>query len=365
MLYTKEKTQAWLEMIANKTKDHPSWAKVFEKCFTNTLDETMTKLDDGTTFILTGDIPAMWLRDSAAQVRPYLALAKEDLLLRQTILGLIERQLTFICHDPYANSFNMSENWNGHHETDKTHLTGWIWERKYEVDSLCYPLQLAYLLWQKTGESSQFNTTFFKALKTIVELWTVEQNHDNSPYRFERETNRQEDTLVNDGCGPACAYTGMTWSAFRPSDDACQYSYLVPSNMFAVVVLDYALEIIDSLFNDTYKDLAQNILTLKEAIDSGIKAYGVTQNQKGEKVFAYEVDGLGNASIMDDPNVPSLLAAPYLGYCQIDDPIYQATRRTILSPENPYYYQGEYAKGLGSSHTFYRYIWPIALQFKV
>ncbi|MGT2808380.1 metal-independent alpha-mannosidase [Streptococcus iniae] len=361
MLYTKEKTQAWLEMIANKTKDHPSWAKVFEKCFTNTLDETMTKLDDGTTFILTGDIPAMWLRDSAAQVRPYLALAKEDLLLRQTILGLIERQLTFICHDPYANSFNMSENWNGHHETDKTQLTGWIWERKYEVDSLCYPLQLAYLLWQKTGESSQFNTTFFKALETIVELWTVEQNHDNSPYRFERETNRQEDTLVNDGCGPACAYTGMTWSAFRPSDDACQYSYLVPSNMFAVVVLDYALEIIDSLFNDTYKDLAQDILTLKEAIDSGIKAYGVTQNQKGEKVFAYEVDGLGNASVMDDPNVPSLLAAPYLGYCQIDDPIYQATRRTILSPENPYYYQGEYAKGLGSSHTFYRYIWPIAL----
>lgn len=168
MLYTKEKTQAWLEMIANKTKDHPSWAKVFEKCFTNTLDETMTKLDDGTTFILTGDIPAMWLRDSAAQVRPYLALAKEDLLLRQTILGLIERQLTFICHDPYANSFNMSENWNGHHETDKTHLTGWIWERKYEVDSLCYPLQLAYLLWQKTGESSQFNTTFLRPLKPLL-----------------------------------------------------------------------------------------------------------------------------------------------------------------------------------------------------
>lgn len=361
MLYTKEKSQAWLEMIADKLKNHPQWAQVFEKCFTNTLDKTMTKLEDGTVFILTGDIPAMWLRDSAAQVKPYIALAKDDALLRETILGLIERQLDFICHDPYANSFNMSENWNGHHETDQTELTGWIWERKYEVDSLCYPLQLAYLLWKRTGENRQFNVTFFEALEKIVSVWKVEQKHQNSPYQFERRTDRQEDTLVNGGKGPECAYTGMTWSAFRPSDDACQYSYLVPSNMFAVVVLKQVREIIEKLFPGEKEDLYQAIAILEQEIDEGIKNFGITRNKSGQSVFAYEVDGYGNASIMDDPNVPSLLAAPYLGYCAIDDPIYQATRQTILSPENPYFYQGTYAQGLGSSHTFHRYIWPIAL----
>lgn len=364
MLYTKEKMQSWLEMIAEKTKDHPEWGKVFETCFTDTLDKTMTILEDGTTFILTGDIPAMWLRDSTAQAKPYLALAKEDNRLRQTLLGLIERQLRFINHDPYANSFNAEENWAGHHATDHSDLTGWIWERKYEVDSLCYPLQLAYLLWKKTGETSQFNQTFFEAAQRIVCVWTVEQDHENSFYSFVRDTDREEDTLVNDGRGPACAYTGMTWSAFRPSDDACIYPYLVPSNMFAVVVLGYLAEVIEALLSEQYAELAEDALRLREEIDRGIKEFGLTKNAAGETIFAFEVDGLGNASIMDDPNVPSLLAAPYLGYCDIDDPIYQATRRTILSSENPYYYEGKFAKGLGSSHTYYRYIWPIALSIE-
>lgn len=360
MLYTKEKMEMWLEEIAEKTKAHPSWGKVFERCYTDTLDKTITSLDDGTTFVLTGDIPAMWLRDSTAQVKPYLALAKEDEVLRQTILGLVERQFSFILLDPYANAFNQAPNGRGH-QTDHTELNPWIWERKYEVDSLCYPLQLAYLLWKETGETSQFNQTFFAAVKEIVRVWTVEQDHSNSPYVFERDTDRLEDTLVNDGHGPACAYTGMTWSGFRPSDDACQYSYLIPSNMFAVVVLDYLVEIIDTLTEGQYDQLRNQAKQLREEIDQGIRTFGLTKNAAGESIFAYEVDGMGNQSIMDDPNVPSLLAAPYLGYCSIDDPIYQATRRTILSPENPYYYEGKYACGLGSSHTFYRYIWPIAL----
>lgn len=232
------------------------------------------------------------------------------------------------------------------------------------MDSLRYPLQLAYLLWKKTGETSQFNQTFFEAAQRIVCVWTVEQNHENSPYTFVRDTDLAEDTLVNDGRGPACAYTGMIWSAFRPSDDACIYPYLVPFNMFAVVVLGYLVEIIDSLFSDQHAELADDALHLREEINQGIKEFGLTKNAAGEIIFAFEVDGLGNASVMDDPNVPSLLAAPYLGYCDIDDPIYQATRRTNLSSENPYYYEGKFAKGLGSSHTFYRYIWPIALSIQ-
>ncbi|CYV87097.1 glycoside hydrolase family 125 protein [Streptococcus suis] len=360
MFYTKEIIEKWLTDIQKKTADHPSWGSVFERCYTDTLDRTISQLEDGTTFVLTGDIPAMWLRDSTAQVKPYLALAGKDETLRQMIVGLVERQMAFILMDPYANAFNQAANGRGH-QTDHTQMGSWIWERKYEVDSLCYPLQLAYLLWKATGETSHFNQTFFGAAEKIVQLWKMEQHHENSPYSFERDTDRLEDTLTHQGKGAPCAYTGMTWSGFRPSDDACIYPYLIPSNMFAVVVLGYLGEIAEQFASEEFSDLAEGARRLAQEIDQGIRTFGLTKNQAGETIFAYEVDGLGNQSIMDDPNVPSLLAAPYLGYCQKDDPIYLATRRTILSQENPYYYEGDYAAGLGSSHTFYRYIWPIAL----
>ncbi|CYV33057.1 glycoside hydrolase family 125 protein [Streptococcus suis] len=360
MFYTKEIIEKWLTDIQKKTADHTSWGSVFERCYTDTLDRTISQLEDGTTFVLTGDIPAMWLRDSTAQVKPYLALAGKDEILRQMIVGLVERQMAFILMDPYANAFNQAANGHGH-QTDHTQMGPWIWERKYEVDSLCYPLQLAYLLWKATGETSHFNQTFFGAAEKIVQLWKLEQHHEDSPYSFERDTDRLEDTLTHQGKGAPCAYTGMTWSGFRPSDDACIYPYLIPSNMFAVVVLGYLGEIAEQFASEEFSDLAEGARRLAQEIDQGIRTFGLTKNQAGETIFAYEVDGLGNQSIMDDPNVPSLLAAPYLGYCQKDDPIYLATRRTILSQENPYYYQGDYAAGLGSSHTFYRYIWPIAL----
>lgn len=364
MTYSKEIVREWLDQVAERAKEYPEWVDVFERCYTDTLDNTVEILEDGSTFVLTGDIPAMWLRDSTAQLRPYLHVAKRDPRLRQTIAGLVKRQMILILKDPYANSFNIEENWKGHHETDHTDLNGWIWERKYEVDSLCYPLQLAYLLWKETGETSQFDETFVTATKEILHLWTVEQDHNNSPYRFVRDTDRKEDTLVNDGFGPDFAVTGMTWSAFRPSDDCCQYSYLIPSNMFAVVVLGYVQEIFAELTLADSESIIADAKRLQAEIQEGIENYAYTTNSKGEKIYAFEVDGLGNASIMDDPNVPSLLAAPYLGYCAIDDEVYQATRRTILSPENPYFYEGKYASGLGSSHTFYRYIWPIALSIQ-
>ncbi|MFH6636985.1 glycoside hydrolase family 125 protein [Streptococcus suis] len=360
MFYTKEIIEHWLTDIQKKTADHPSWGSVFERCYTDTLDRTISQLEDGTTFVLTGDIPAMWLRDSTAQVKPYLALAGKDETLRQMIVGLVERQMAFILMDPYANAFNQAANGHGH-QTDQTQMGPWIWERKYEVDSLCYPLQLAYLLWKATGETSHFNQTFFGAAEKIVQVWKLEQHHEDSPYSFERDTDRLEDTLTHQGKGAPCAYTGMTWSGFRPSDDACIYPYLIPSNMFAVVVLGYLGEIAELFASEEFSDLAEGARQLVKEIDQGIRTFGLTKNQAGETIFAYEVDGLGNQSTMDDPNVPSLLAAPYLGYCSKDDPIYLATRRTILSQENPYYYEGDYAAGLGSSHTFYRYIWPIAL----
>ena len=351
--------QNFMEDITKKCGEkHSKWAKNFNACFANTLQTTVKKLDDGTTFLLTGDIPAMWLRDSTAQVRPYLVIAKEDKEIADMISGLVERQFKFINLDPYANAFNEEAN-NAGHQTDQTEMNPWVWERKYEIDSLCYPIQLAYLLWKSTGSIDHFNENFVGAMKKILDLWKVEQNHINSPYNFVRDTWRKEDTLINDGKGAPVDVTGMTWSGFRPSDDACEYGYLVPSNMFAVVVLGYAKEIFkDILHND---EMVIKIDTLRNEIQKGIEDYSKVRNKSGEEIYAYEVDGRGNYNIMDDSNVPNLISAPYLGYCDENDELYLATRKTILSKENPYFYEGKYAKGIGSSHTPENYVWPIAL----
>ena len=346
------------DMTKRAEAENPRWAEIFNKCFANTLLTTVKRFDDGSTFLLTGDIPAMWLRDSTAQVRPYLAIAKEDDDLQAMIAGLVKRQFRYINLDPYANAFNEEAN-NAGHQTDHTEMNPWIWERKYEIDSLCYPIQLAYLLYKETGRRDQFDASFESGITEILKVWETEQNHDQSPYTFERDTTRVEDTLTHDGRGTPVGPTGMTWSGFRPSDDVCKYGYLVPSNMFAVVVLSYLEEIYTDLLPQP--DVVARVTKLKNEIDAGIKEYAQVANAAGETVFAFEVDGLGNHSIHDDSNVLSLMAAPYLGYCAQDDPIYLATRKTLLSSENPYYYEGKNAKGIGSSHTPENYIWPIAL----
>lgn len=337
---------------------HSDWAENFNAAFANTLLTTVKRHSDGTTFLLTGDIPAMWLRDSTAQVRPYLVVAKEDEELADMICGLVKKQFNFINIDPYANAFNEEANGAGH-QSDHTEMNDWIWERKYEIDSLCYPVQLAYLLYKNTGRTDQFDEAFVEGVKKILTVFRTEQDHRTSPYRFVRDTTRSEDTLINDGLGAEVVPTGMTWSGFRPSDDACKYGYLVPSNMFAVVILGYLEELFTTVLAD--EALAKQAQKLKAEIQRGISEYGMTTNQKGEKIFAYEVDGKGNATVMDDSNVPNLIAAPYLGYISEEEEYYQNTRQTLLSKENPYFYEGTFAKGIGSSHTPENYVWPIAL----
>ncbi|MEY8445612.1 glycoside hydrolase family 125 protein [Enterococcus ratti] len=355
--------QKFMDKVAEKCGDkHADWAENFSAAFANTLLTTVKRQQDGTTFLLTGDIPAMWLRDSTAQVRPYLVIAKEDADLALMISGLVKKQFEYINIDPYANAFNEEANGAGH-QSDHTAMNDWIWERKYEVDSLCYPIQLAYLLYKNTGCTDQFNASFIEGIKKILHVFKTEQVHSQSSYIFERTTTRKEDTLVNAGRGAKVASTGMTWSGFRPSDDACQFGYLVPSNMFAVVVLGYVEKIFSTVLSNekNVKELIKEATDLKAEIQKGIEEYGTTKNKKGERIYAYEVDGLGNALIMDDSNVPSLISAPYLGYCSSTDTQYLATRKTLLSKENPYFYEGKFAKGIGSSHTPVNYIWPIAL----
>lgn len=354
--YSKEVIETLKATVAQKSSN-PRWSEVFSNCFDNTLETTVKLTEAEDIFVITGDIPAMWLRDSSAQIKPYLVIANQDPKIKEMIQGLLERQIKCILIDPYANAFNETENGACYHQ-DITEMNGWIWERKYEVDSLCYPIELAYLLWKKTGETNHFTKEFKQAAETIIKLFKTEQRHENSTYRFERFGERPEDTLSNDGLGEPCGYTGMTWSGFRPSDDSCTFNYLVPANMFAVVILGYLAEIFEEIYHE--KTAVEEANQLKEEINRGIEEWGIVEHE-GKKVYAYEVDGLGNYVLMDDANVPSLLAAPYLGYCEIDDAIYQQTRAVLLSEKNPYYYEGNYLKGIGSEHTPKEYVWPIAL----
>ncbi|WP_342435423.1 glycoside hydrolase family 125 protein [Paenibacillus sp. FSL L8-0436] len=363
LLYSSNELPQSIQRLAAQVRtilqDSPKLADMFEQCLSNTWNTTIKRNKDGKTFVITGDIPAMWLRDSAAQVRPFLILAAEDEEIADMIEGLVKQQFAFIEIDPYANAFNQEADGRGHQE-DLTAMNPWIWERKYEVDSLCYPIQLSYLLWKNTGRTSQFDAAFEKGVRRIIELWTTEQNHErDSLYTFQRLHGAPTDTLVREGKGSLTAYTGMTWSGFRPSDDACEYGYLVPANMFAAVVLRYVCEIAAEVLNSS--ELAASAQHLLEQIEGGIRQHGTVDHPEFGTVYAYETDGLGSVNLMDDANVPSLLSIPYLGYSPVDDPVYMNTRSFILSKRNPYFYSGIAAAGIGSPHTPNRYIWPIAL----
>jgi hypothetical protein len=347
--------QSAIAHVASALPQYPKLGELFANTLSNTYTTTLKPQPDGSVFVITGDIPAMWLRDSAAQVRPYLQLAKTDPRFLQLISGVVKRQMDFVLIDPYANAFNEAA--NGHcHNRDKTDMGPWVWERKYELDSLCAPLKLAHDLWTDTGHRAHLDETFEKAACLIVDTVRVEQNHQTSAYRFERFDCPPGDTLQNEGLGNPIGFTGMSWSGFRPSDDSCIYNYLIPSNMLAVVSLRNlaALPVRDD-------QLKVDALNLAQEIESGIEQYGKAVHSVHGTVYAYEVDGLGHSNLMDDANVPSLLAMPYIGYCTPDDATYRNTRRFVLSSENPYFYQGRAARGIGSPHTPKDYIWPISL----
>lgn len=352
---------ALIDRVAVRLPHRPKIARQFAHCFPNTYATTIRRMDDGSTFVITGDIPAMWLRDSAAQVRPYLIPAATDPDLADLLAGVVRRQVRCLLQDPYANAFNGEANGRGQHRylTEAPH-NPWVWERKYEVDSLCYPLQLAYLLWRATGRTDHLDDPFRRAVTTVIAVWRREQDHQTaSRYRFWRPIGKRSDTLARRGRGRPTARTGMTWSGFRPSDDACRYGYLLPANMFAVVVLGYVAEIATQVLIDA--DLAEEARRLAAAIDDGIRAHGTLEHPRHGTIYAYETDGFGNQSAMDDANVPSLLSIPYLGYCRLGDPLYSNTRRFVLSPDNPYFFRGRAAAGIGSPHTPRRYIWHLAL----
>lgn len=359
-----EKQQALIEAVEEIAKKEGAYwedehiRRTFENCYVSTAKTTTKFLENGEAYVFTGDIAAMWLRDSSAQVVHYLPFLKEYPILKDMVKGLIARQAKYIHIDPYANAFNEEANGNCW-EKDITEYNPWNWERKYEIDSLCYPVWLMEQYVKNTGDHDIFTPEVKTAFRDILDLWKREQHHETSAYSFIRVNCTPSDTLSCEGKGEPVGYTGMTWSGFRPSDDACRYGYLIPSNMFAAVVLGY----MEKFLKEQYQDeaMAKEAADLKAQIEEGIQKYGIVENETFGKMYAYETDGLGNYNLMDDANVPSLLSLPWLAYCSKDDPIYKNTRAFVLSKKNPYYYEGNCAKGIGSPHTPDQYIWHIAL----
>ncbi len=338
------------EYAAKAEKYSKKLAALYRNCYPNTLQTALIPGADGSLFVLTGDIPAMWLRDSTAQVSHYIREAAKDSELADIIKAVIKRQLRYIPYDPYANAFNETSNGKGHIK-DVPKPDPLVWERKYEIDSLCYPIRLLYLYVKYTQDRSVLDGDFRYAAAAILKLWRTEQHHtEKSTYKFYRECAGPKDTVNH-----VEAYTGMTWSGFRPSDDACRYGYLIPSNLFAA----HELSELSELLGDD--PMSAECLSLRAEILEGVQKFGTVEHPKYGRIYACETDGLGHCSLLDDANVPSLLSLPYLGCVSADDEIYANTRRFILSHDNPYYYEGKYAKGIGSPHTPEGYIWHIAL----
>ena len=353
-----EKTIARMQQVIKDKK----LAWMFGNCFPNTLDTTVFfKKTNGRpdTFVITGDIHAMWLRDSSAQVWPYLPLMQEDHKLRELIAGVINRQTKCILIDPYANAFNDSpigSKW----DKDLTKMNPWLHERKWEIDSLCYPIRLGYHYWKYTNDVTPFDEKWLQAMKSAVQTMKVQQRkHDKGPYTFGRITSWSTDTVPGGGYGNPIVPVGMIVSIFRPSDDATIFPFLIPSNLFAVVSLRQLAEMADLISHDD--TFAGECTSLAEEVAHALEHYAVVNHAEFGRMYAYETDGFGNHLYMDDSNVPSLLALPYIDAVSLKDPLYQNTRMFVLSKSNPYFFKGKFAEGSGSPHTLDDMVWPMSI----
>lgn len=353
-----------VEKVANSINDKEI-SQLFQNCFPNTLDTTVNFKNENNkpdTFVITGDINAMWLRDSTAQVWPYLQFVNEDTRLKEMFQGVINRQTKCILIDPYANAFNdgpAESPW----EKDFTEMKPELHERKWEIDSLCYPIRLSYGYWKTTVDSSCFDDDWRLAAKTILNTFKEQQRKkDRGKYRFGRLTSWSTDTVPGNGYGNPVKPVGLIASVFRPSDDATIFPFHIPSNFFAAVSLKQLAEIFLKEFND--REFALECTLLAEEVENALRKFAVSDHLNFGKIYAYEVDGFGNKLFMDDANVPGLLSLPYLGCCSFSDQIYLNTRKFILSENNPYFFKGNSAEGVGSPHTLVDNIWTISISMQ-
>lgn len=357
-----------IEKVIEETKQkikNPKLGWLFENCFPNTLDTTVFYNENQgvpDTFVITGDIDAMWLRDSAAQVYPYVVYASQDKKLDLMLQGIINRQAKCIMIDPYANAFNKTPKKNEY--TDYTEMKPEIFERKWELDSLCYPIRLAHHYWKSTKNTTPFTAEWLKAAKLIYKTMVTQQRKNGlGDYSFQRLTTYSHETQYGRGYGNPINPVGLICSSFRPSDDATIFLFLIPSNLFAVKSLRQLSEMVTSIYKDT--NFAKQCTELADEVEKAVYKYATPSVYDWGKLIAFEVDGLGSQLCMDDANVPSLLSLPYLETISQDDPLYQNTRKFIWSKKNPYFYENDKFQGIGGPHVGKdNFIWPMSIIMK-
>ncbi|MFH4965689.1 glycoside hydrolase family 125 protein [Gaetbulibacter sp. M235] len=360
--FVSEAVEQTIKKVKTFIKDEEiAW--LFENCYPNTLDTTIDfEMIDGKpdTFVITGDIDAMWLRDSTAQFWPYMPLINEDEKLKKLIQGLINRQIKCVLLDPYANAFYKDKTKISEWKSDQTLMLPGVHERKWEIDSLCYVIRLANEYYQITKDTSIFDDDFDKAMRLIVKTFKTEQRkHNESKYVFSRETTSVIDSPPFGGTGRPVKQNGLICSMFRPSDDSTLYPYLIPSNIFAVLSLRQLETIYRRVFNNN--EFATACSQMADEVDDAISEFAVSEHLNFGKIYAYEIDGYGNKLFMDDANVPSLMSLAYLGAHKPADEIYKNTRRFLLSDNNPYFLKGSFTEGQGSPHTGKNKIWPMGI----
>lgn len=360
--FTSTAIEAAITEFKKNVKD-TELAWLFNNCFPNTLDTTVTfreKNGKPDTYVITGDIDAMWLRDSSAQVWPYMHFVDKDKHLQQLIAGVINHQVGCVLKDPYANAFYDDPTKISEWSKDLTKMQPGIHERKWEIDSLCYPIRLSYKYWKLTNDNTPFDDRWKQAIATILKTFREQQRKENDgPYSFQRNTAWATDGVPMNGYGYPVKPVGLICSAFRPSDDATVFSFLVPSNFFAVISLKQSAEMVETIAKDSA--LAGDLRALATEVEAALQKYAVIDHPDYGKIYAYEVNGFGSFNLMDDANVPSLLSLPYLGAVPVTDTVYQNTRKMLLSLNNPFFFKGSAGEGIGGPHAGKDMIWPLGI----
>lgn len=374
-----------VDQVSQEIND-PDLQRLFVNSYPNTLDTAIkwkgyaNGSDEELTFVITGDINAMWLRDSANQMQSYLPLltaSNSSNSLASLYRGVINLQARYILIDPYCNSFQppiesgVSPSPNPSSTGDvvfPNYTNTTVFECKYELDSLAAFLEVSANYYNATQDIAFFRKyQWVDAIESIMEVaenmtvptYQPDGNVSVLSYSWTRETDRASETTENGGLGnPFNNGTGLIRSFFRPSDDATIFMGFIPANMMFSRYLESAAEIMSCIGGQD--DLAGRMSSLATSLRSAITANGIVHTQNGSQIYAYEVDGYMGQNIMDDANIPSLLAAPFFGYLDVNDPVYQSTRHLLLSAKNPYYMQGPHISAIGGAHDGPGFAWPMA-----
>lgn len=426
--FTSPAVEEYIERMGTVIKD-PDLYRLFQNSYPNTLDtmvkwhgyaqdENGTETDQELSYIITGDIDAMWLRDSASQLHSYARFltphspeGHDDMgSLNSLWRGLINSHARYVLISPYCHAFQpppesgIPPSHNGAYQHNKprpAYDPSKVFDCKWELDSLASFLQASVAYYERTHDLGFFaRHDWVPAVRAAVDaaaamrLGTYDGQGRVQPsaWTFTGWTDRGSETLTNDGLGNPVRANGMVRSAFRPSDDATIFQLLVPANMMWAKYLEEASVIMEELgegavhaIDPAKRSAAAGLATEMRDFAAGVRrgidrdAVVVSPHAPGlGEVFAYECDGFGGVNLMDDANVPSLLSMPLFGYAEsrFGPPppgeeggmvagrdyaqVYRNTRRFILSGANPYFAQGPVISAVGGPHLGPGKAWPMA-----